>query len=124
MNSRNNSVWNKVIAGSLALFAGLSMANTSLAATSTAEAFETCREHAEVAYGSAEQLAEVRLDGVRKSGHQLRLKVFTPEGEQLTALCNVNRKTGELVSIDPPASLSQGAKLTANNATLNKSTLD
>ncbi|MDZ4731567.1 MAG: hypothetical protein SH820_16680 [Xanthomonadales bacterium] len=115
MNKRNSSIWNKMVVGSLGLLAGLGVANTSLAATSIAQAFETCREHAEVAYGSADQLAEIRLDGVRKSGRQLRLKVFTPAGDQILALCNVNRRTGLLVSIDPPGNLAQVEKLTARN---------
>ncbi len=115
MNRSNSRVWNKVVVGSLSLIAALSIANTSLAATSTAEAFETCREHAEVAYGTAGQLAKVRLNGVRKSGHQLRLMIFTPEGEQLLALCTVNRKSGLLVSIDPPGNLAQVEKLAAKN---------
>jgi hypothetical protein len=115
MNRYNSKILNKVIAASVILLANLALANTSLAATSTAQAFETCREHAEIAYGSADQMAEVRLEGVRKSGRQLRLKIFTPEGEQVLALCNVNRKTGLLVSMDPPGDREPAQKLTANN---------
>lgn len=85
-----------------ALALTIAMLSPAWAATTTAEAFEKCREVAEVAYGSGDALADVRLDGVRKSGKQLKLRVFTPDGEQINASCNVNRKTGELVSIDPP----------------------
>lgn len=83
------------------LLLGLLTANTGLAATTTAQAFEQCREVIEVTFGSADELADVRLDGTRKSGKQLRIRVFTPEGEQFKVHCNVNRQTGEVVSIDP-----------------------
>jgi hypothetical protein len=85
----------------LGIAAGLAVTSPDLSASSTQQAFDSCRAEAEVAYGSLEEPAVVRLDGVRKSGKQLRLKVFTPEGEQLIALCNVDRKTGDVVSLDP-----------------------
>lgn len=97
------------------LLLGTFAVNTSMAATTTAQAFEQCREVIEVAFGSADELAEVRLDGTRKSGRQLRLRVFTPDGEQLKVQCNVNRKTGELVSIDPPGTSSSKKELAAGN---------
>jgi hypothetical protein len=83
------------------LVLGLAFASTGVSASSTQQNFDACKAQAEVAYGSVEEPAVIRLDGVRKSGKQLRLKVFTPDGEQLIALCNVNRKSGEVVSLDP-----------------------
>lgn len=85
----------------LILLAGLSMSSSSWADASS-DAYASCRKEAEVRYGSAEQLAEVRLDGFRKAGKEVRLKVFTPEGEQINALCSVNRKSGEVLAIEPP----------------------
>lgn len=97
------------------LLLGMVGINTGMAATTTAQAFEQCREVIEVAFGSADEVAEVRLDGTRKSGRQLRLRVFTPEGEQLKVHCTVNRKTGELVSIDPPGKLAAKKELAIGN---------
>jgi hypothetical protein len=115
MNSRKaKTIVHSQLMG-IMLLAGLSTAGNSWAATSTAEAFASCQSQAEVAYGSADQLAEVRLDGVRKSGKQLRLKVFTPAGEQLNALCNVNRKSGQVVSIDPPAGKAAAEQIPASD---------
>lgn len=94
---------------------GMFTANTSMAAITTAQAFEQCREVIEVAFGSADELAEVRLDGTRNSGRQLRLRVFTPEGEQVKVQCNVNRKTGELVSINPPGRTTAKKELAIGN---------
>lgn len=112
MNSLNKvSVPNLLLLGVLL---GMGATGTAWAATTTAEAFEQCRLAAEVAYGSADENAEVRLDGVRKSGKQLRLKVFTPEGEQFNAFCTVNRKTGQLVSMDPPGRPAAGNDLASN----------
>lgn len=85
----------------LGLATGLTVTSPDVSASSTQKAFDSCSEQAEVAYGSLDEPAVIRLDGVRKSGKQLRLKVFTPDGEQFIALCNVNRKSGEVVSIDP-----------------------
>lgn len=87
----------------LLMTAGLLSLSGSLAAATTLEAFETCKNEAEVAWGSVDEKAEVRLDGVRKNGKQLRLRVFTPEGEKLAVLCNVDRRSGAVVSMDPPA---------------------
>ncbi len=101
MNRSRRNTRSALLLSSALLAAGL--LSPAWAASSTAAAFEQCRAAAEVAYGSADEPADVRLDGVRKSGKQLRLQVFTPEGDQFVALCNVNRKTGELVSMDPPA---------------------
>ncbi len=114
MNSRTTKAFIRSQLVGLTLLAGLSTAGTSWAATSTAEAFASCRSHAEVAYGSGDQLAEVRLDGLRKSGKQLRIKIFTPEGEQINALCNVNRKSGLVVSIETPANTDPQAQIAAN----------
>ncbi|HET6565394.1 MAG TPA: hypothetical protein VFG52_08275 [Xanthomonadales bacterium] len=97
------------------LLLGLAMVNTASAATTTAQAFEQCREVVEVAFGSADELADVRLEGTRKSGRQLRLRVFTPAGEQVSVQCNVNRKTGELVSIDPPGAETGKKELASSN---------
>jgi len=102
MNSRKVSSSRMGPMLSLAMLAGLLSVSSGLAAASTLESFETCKSEAEVAYGSVDQRAEVRLDGVRKSGKQLRLRVFTPEGEKLTVSCNVDRRSGEVVSMDPP----------------------
>jgi len=85
------------------LLAGLLGASNSLAAATTQESFNSCKDEAEVAWGSADEKAKVRLDGTRKNGKQIRLRVFTPEGEKLTVLCNVDRRSGEVVSMDPPA---------------------
>lgn len=86
----------------LLMLAGLLSVSNGLAAATTLESFETCQSEAEVAWGSVDEKAEVRLDGVRKNGKQLRLRVLTPEGEKLAVLCNVDRRSGEVVSMDPP----------------------
>lgn len=93
------------------LLLGVFAINTSMAATTTGQAFEQCREVIEVAFGSADEQARVRLEGTRKSGRQLQLRVFTPEGEQVIVQCNVNRKTGELVSINPPGNSAEKKEL-------------
>ncbi len=80
----------------------LGFSETVQAAQSTSQALATCRGVAERVYGNGHENAEIHLDGVRKSGRQLRLRVHTPNGEMLTAFCTVNRRTGELVSLDPP----------------------
>lgn len=115
MNSRKVSSSRMGTMLNLAMLAGLLSVSSGLAAASTLESFETCQSEAEVAYGSVDQRAEVRLDGVRKSGKQLRLKVFTPEGEKLTVLCNVDRRSGEVVSMDPPARDSESASLPSSD---------
>lgn len=93
----------------LGLAAGLTVTATDVSASSTQKAFDSCREQAEVAYGSVDEPAVIRLEGVRKSGKQLRLKVFAPDGEQFIALCNVNRKSNEVVSMDPAGSSATGS---------------
>jgi len=102
MNSLKTSTFKPGPVIGLIFLAGLSMASSSWAAVSSSETYANCRNEAEVRFGSAEQPAEVRLDGFRKSGKEVRLKVFTPEGEQINALCTVNRKTGEVLAIEPP----------------------
>lgn len=78
-----------------------------------AENFATCRAEAELLYGSNGEAARVRLDDIRRSGKELRLRVVTPAGDSFTAVCEVNRRTGELVSLDPGAVDSPERRLSA-----------
>jgi hypothetical protein len=97
MKSLNRTVLFLAIAGSLVSTAG--------ADQSTAQKLSSCRAEAEVVYGSADEPATVRLEGVRKGGSQLRLRVYTPEGDGLNVLCDVDRKTGELIALTTSSKL-------------------
>ncbi|HLF31262.1 MAG TPA: hypothetical protein VI566_09605 [Xanthomonadales bacterium] len=91
---------------------GGSLISAAGADQSTAEKFSSCRAEAEVVYGNASEPASVRLEGVRKAGTRLLLRVYTPEGEGLNVYCDVDKKTGELVvlsasgKLNPPPLLS------------------
>lgn len=71
------------------------------AAPSVAENFDTCRAEAEMLYGTTDRLPRVRLDDIRRSGRELRLRIVTPEGESFDATCEVNRRSGKLLSLEP-----------------------
>ena len=92
-----------------------SVVSVAAAELTTAQNFETCRSAAEVAFGNAEENASVRLEGVRKSGKQLRLRVFTPEGEGLAVLCDVDKKSGDLIALNPPHKLAPELALRQND---------
>ncbi len=91
----------------------MGIAPAAWAAPSVAENFDTCRVEAELLYGSNGEPARVRLDDMRRSGKELRLRVVTPAGDSFTAVCEVNRRTGELVSLDPRAVDSPERRLSA-----------
>ena len=85
----------------LIAFGGLVSAASAAGAT-TAQKFANCAAAAEVAFGTADEKANVSLQGVRKAGKQLRLRVSTPEGEGIAVLCDVDRSSGELLALTPP----------------------
>lgn len=92
----------RTINRAIALFAmSVALSPAAFAAPSTAENFATCRAEAETLYGNGSEPARVRLDDVRKSGRELQLSVVTPAGETIKAVCSVNRKTGDLVALEP-----------------------
>ena len=99
----------------ISLFVLGSVVSVASAEVTTEQNFETCRSAAEVAFGSVDEKADVRLEGVRKSGKQLRLRVFTPEGEGLAVLCDVDKKTGELIALNPPQKLAPELALRQND---------
>lgn len=108
----------RTTSATIALFAiSIALAPAAFAAPSVAENFETCRAEAEIAYGNGNEAARVRLDDVRKSGRQLLMRVVTPAGESFNAVCEVNRKSGELIALDPQPAASNTMRvsvLTAN----------
>jgi hypothetical protein len=85
----------------LSLLLGLGLTSIAVADQSVARKFQTCRTEAEVLYGNAGQTARVRLEDARKSGTELRLRVFPPGGESFAAFCRVDRQSGTLVSLEP-----------------------
>lgn len=85
----------------LSLLLGLGLTSVAAADQSVARKFQTCRAEAEVLYGNAGQAASVRLEDARKSGTELRLRVYPPEGESFAAFCLVDRQSGALVSLEP-----------------------
>ena len=100
------------------LIAGLvigGLASVAVADVTTAQKFETCSAAAEVAYGTDDAKPIIRLQGVRKAGKQLRLRVSTPEGEGIAVLCDVDRTTGELLALTPPSKHAADLALQQNN---------
>jgi hypothetical protein len=84
----------------LSLLLGLGLTSVAAADQSVARKFQTCRAEAEVLYGNAGQAASVRLEDARKSGTELRLRVYPPEGDSFAAFCLVDQ-SGALVSLEP-----------------------
>ncbi len=87
----------------LSLTLSVSMSSNVFASTSLSNMYTTCKEQARVAYGSLEQAPHVRLVNVKRhqKNKRLRLRVVPPQGGAFTSYCEVNRRTGELVSLEP-----------------------
>lgn len=99
-----NTFFRTAVTRILGLAIGLAASGAAAAAPSMAEHFESCREEAQVLYGAVDAPARVRLDDMRRGGRELRLRITTPDGESFNAVCEVNRRTGELLSLTPPRS--------------------
>ena len=86
----------------LALTLGVSISSNVFASASLSKMYTTCKEQARVVYGSAEQAPHVSLVNVKRhqKNKRLRLRVVPPGGGAFTTYCDVNRQTGELVSLE------------------------
>ena len=89
----------------LCLAIGGSLVSAVGADQSTSQKFSSCRAEAETVYGNANEPVRVRLEGVRKAGTQLLLRVYTSAGEGLNVRCDVDRKTGELIALTTSSKL-------------------
>ena len=100
----------------LGLALGGSIIPDAFADTSHSKMYTTCKAQAVVAYGSAEQAADVRLVNIK--GHQgnkrLRLRITPPQGGAFTSYCEVDRLTGELVSLEPVRDIAEPVQVVAN----------
>lgn len=89
----------------LCLAIGASLVSAVGADQTTAQKFSSCRAEAGTVYGNANEPVRVRLEGVRKAGTQLLLRVYTSAGEGLNVRCDVDGKTGELIALTTSSKL-------------------
>lgn len=88
---------------SLALLA-LSIPQTQ-AAVSPSDAAATCKAEAQTRYASGDRQARVKIKGMIAGGEvrKVRMQVLPAEGKAFLAICEVNGRSGEVLSLTPVA---------------------
>lgn len=83
------------------------VASTTSAETiySVSEAAEACKVHAASQYASADQPARVQFKGVYggTDRRKVRMQVLPAQGRAFLAICEVSRRSGEIVGLTPGA---------------------
>lgn len=97
----------------VALAGGAGLVTGAFAGPPVTESFAACRAEAETLYGNDGDGLRVRLDGVRKGGKELRLRVVTGDGQSFNAVCSVGGEPGERVALDPQQVPGRERQLTA-----------
>jgi len=88
----------RIVAASL--FTGL-LAPLAQAGMTTAEAATACKTEAQARFAQGEELARVKFKGIYGGNavRKVRLQVLPAEGKPFFAICEVNRRSGDLVSL-------------------------
>jgi hypothetical protein len=86
------------------VFAGL-LAPLAQAGVSPEKAAVLCKAEAASRYAQGEQIARIKLKGIYGSAglRKVRVQVLPAEGKAFMAVCEVNGRSGEVVSIEPQA---------------------
>jgi len=75
------------------------------AAVSPAEAAATCKAEAQARYASGDRQARVKFKGMFGGSdvRKVRIQVLPPEGKSFLAICEVNGRSGDFMSLAPVA---------------------
>jgi hypothetical protein len=75
------------------------------AAVSPADAAATCKAEAQARYGSGDRQARVKFKGMFGGSdvRKVRIQVLPPEGKSFLAICEVNGRSGDFLSLAPVA---------------------
>ncbi len=75
------------------------------AAVSPADAAATCKAEAQARYASGDRQARVKFKGMFGGSdvRKVRIQVLPAEGKAFLAICEVNGRSGEFVSLAPVA---------------------
>jgi hypothetical protein len=81
------------------------------AAVSPADAAATCKAEAQARYASGDRQARVKFKGMFGGSdvRKVRIQVLPPEGKAFLAICEVNGRSGDFVSLAPVGSATAAA---------------
>jgi len=75
------------------------------AAVSPEDAAATCKAEAQTRFAQGDQLARVKFKGMFGGSdvRKVRIQVLPPEGKSFLAICEVNGRSGDFLSLAPVA---------------------